>query len=206
MSFFKDKSINILKLANRYKGKYTMIIKNKAGKAKKCKFSFMPISLPDIPYKKLTLVVVRGFGKKSMMLISNLMPNDKRLTLAIVKVYLKRWRIEEYFRFKKQQFDFEDIRVRSLNSIRAMNLILSIAIGFIAVLSEKRKESLLVVWISKMAKRIYDIPKFNYYALSDGIYAILQKSKTGIKSFIKPRLKMKRSQKPMIADALMCFV
>lgn len=203
---FKDKSINILKLANKYKGKYTMIIKNKAGKAKKCKFSFIPISLPVIPDKKLTLVVVRGFSKKPMMLISNVMPNDKRLTLAIVKVYLKRWRIEEYFRFKKQQFDFEDIRVRSLNSIRAMNLLLSIAIGFIAMLSEKRKESLLVLWVSKIAKRIYDMPKFNYYALSDGIYAILQKSKTGIESFIKPRSKIKRSQQLMIADVLMCLV
>lgn len=140
------------------------------------------------------------------MLISNVMPNDKRLTLAIVKIYLKRWRIEEYFRFKKQQFDFEDIRVRSLNSIRAMNLLLSIAIGFIAMLSEKRKESLLVLWVSKIAKRIYDMPKFNYYALSDGIYAILQKSKTGIKSFIKPRSKIKRSQQLTIADVMMCLV
>ena len=42
--------------------------------------------------KKLTfVVVVKGFGKKPMMLISNVRPNDKRLTLVIVKVYLKRY-------------------------------------------------------------------------------------------------------------------
>ncbi|NMB27532.1 MAG: transposase, partial [Tissierellia bacterium] len=51
------------------------------------------------------------------------------------------------------------------------------------------------------SKRIYDIPKFDYYALSDGIYTILQKTKTGIKSFIKPIFKKKELQQLMIADA-----
>ncbi len=195
------KAINIFKLANKYKGKYVTIVKNKAGKAKKCKFSYIPITLPDIPDKKLTLVLIMGFGKIPMLLITNLNPKDKMLSLTILKVYLKRWRIEEYFRFKKQQFDFENIRVRSINSIRAMNLLLSITIGFIAMLSQKGKENILVLLILKISKRIYDIPKFDYYALSDGIYTILQKTKTGIKSFIKPIFKKKESQQLMIADA-----
>ena len=109
---------------------------------------------------------------------------------------------EEYFRFKKQQFDFENIRVRSLNSIRTMNLLLSITIGFIAILSQRKKESILVLLILKISKRIYDIPEFDYYALADGIYTILQKTKTGIKKFIKPRFKKKESQQLTIADAL----
>ncbi|MCB5560699.1 transposase, partial [Anaerosalibacter bizertensis] len=114
---YNGKVINIFKLANKYKGKYVTTVKNKAGKAKKCKFSHIPIALPAMPDKKLTLVIIRGFGKIPMMLITNLNPTDKRLSIAILKVYLKRWKIEEYFRFKKQQFDFENIRVRSLNSI-----------------------------------------------------------------------------------------
>ncbi|WP_200810736.1 transposase [Garciella nitratireducens] len=177
-------------------------MKNKAGKARKCKFSYIPISLPAIPDEKLTLIIIRGLGKVAMMLITNLNPTDKRLSLAILKVYLRRWRIEEYFRFKKQQFDFETIRVRSLNSIRTMNLLLSITIGFIAMLSQGKKESVLVLLlILKISKRIYDIPEFNYYALADGIYTILQKTKTGIKKFIKPRFKKKGSQQLTIADA-----
>ncbi len=124
-----------------------------------------------------------------MMLITNIILKDKRLSLAILKVYLKRWRIEEYFRFKKQQFNFEDIRVRSISSIKTMSLILSLTIGFIAMLSEKRKESLLVLCIVKISKRTYDIPNFGCYALADGIYAVLQKTRTGIKNFIKSKLK-----------------
>ena len=102
----------------------------------------------------------------------------------------------------KQQFDFEDIRVRSLTGIKAMNLLLSITIGFIAILSEKRNKSILVLGILKMSKRIYSIAKFNYYALSDGIYLMLQKTETGIKNFIKPRVKTKQTQQLTIAGAL----
>ncbi|WP_113802828.1 hypothetical protein [Garciella nitratireducens] len=54
------KVINILNLANKYKGRYVTIMKNKAGKARKCKFSYIPISLPAIPDEKLTLIIIRG--------------------------------------------------------------------------------------------------------------------------------------------------
>lgn len=53
-----------------------------------------------------------------------------------------------------------------------------------------------------MSKRIYSIAKFNYYALSDGIYLMLKKTETGIKNFIKPRVKTKQTQQLIIAGAL----
>lgn len=56
---------------------------------------------------------------RTMLLLSNLrMQEKKRLCHIVTKVYLLRWRIEEYFRFKKQQFELEDLRVMSLQSIR----------------------------------------------------------------------------------------
>ena len=62
------------------------------------------------------------------------------------------------------------------------------------MLSENKEGGLLVTGILKMAKRIYDIPKLDYYALSDGIYAILQKTGAGIKSFIRQRFKNSQTQ------------
>jgi hypothetical protein len=79
------------------------------------------------------------------MLISNLKPESKKLTKTIYEAYLKRWKIEEYFRFKKQQFGIENIRVRSLRSIRNMDWLLTILIGFIGIQSEKRKTTKLGV-------------------------------------------------------------
>jgi len=201
---YKGNTMNILDVANLYKGKYVTYFKNKYGKRKKVKFSYAKIKLPIIPDKELTLVIVRGLGKLPMMLISNLNPESKKLTEVILRVYIKRWKIEEYFRFKKQQFDIENIRMRSLNSIRTMDLFLTILIGFIAMFSEKRNTTELSLWISKLAKRIYDIPEFDYYAIADGILAILEKTRKGIQSFIDKNINSKDSQQLKLTGLLLC--
>lgn len=201
---YKDQTMNILDVANLYKGKYATYFKDKKGNAKKVKFSYAKIKLPIIPDKELTLVIVRGLGKLPMMLITNLKPKSKKLTEVILRVYIKRWKIEEYFRFKKQQFDLENIRVRSLNAIRTMDLLLTIVIGFIAMFSEKRNTTELSLWISKLAERIYDIPEFDYYAIADGILAILEKTRKGIQSFLDENIKSKGSQQLNLPGLQLC--
>ena len=181
---YKGKSINILDLADRYKGKYSMIFKGRDGEKKYCKIGYVPISLPIAPKKELTLVVVHGLGKIPMMLISNLKSTDKRLSVIITKVYLMRWRIEEYYRFKKQQFGFEDFRVQSLVSIRALNTLLTVLIGLLSTFSEKQNDNTMVMEIIECSKRIYEKPLFIYYALGDGIFSILQKTRKGIAAFL----------------------
>src|SRR5690554_70459 len=152
---YKGYSLNIEKIAQLYKGKYAYTYINKHGNNKKLKFSYASVKLPALPNKKLTLIIIRGHGRKPMLLITNLKPKAKRLSLAILKVYIKRWKIEEYFRFKKQQFNLENIRVRSLNSIRAMDLLLTIAIGMIAVFSGQKKRTELYYIVQKISERIY---------------------------------------------------
>ena len=71
---------------------------------------------------------------------TNLDSCDKRLGVTITKVYLMRWRIEEYYKFKKQGFGFEKFLVRTLPSIRNLDLLPTIAIGYIGMLSEKIDE------------------------------------------------------------------
>lgn len=68
-------------------------------------------------------------------------------------IYLMRWRIEEYFKFKKQSFDFENLRVQSLKSIRNLDLLLTIAIGYVAEISGKSENIRLraeIIEVSKM--------------------------------------------------------
>jgi len=141
---YKNKVINILDLAHKFKGKYAMVFNGKKGEKINCKMSSIPIKLPLASNKELNLVVIYGFGKKPMMLITNMTANNACLPKVITKVYLMRWRIEEYYKFKKQQFGFEDFRVQSLNSIRALNLILTVLIGLLSIFSEKQNESLLI--------------------------------------------------------------
>ena len=148
-----------------------------------CRFS---CRRPDI---NLSLVICNGIGMEPLMLITNLESDDKRLPVTITKVYLLRWRIEEFYRFKKQKFNFEDLRVRSLNSIRNLNLLTSIVVGFIASMSEKGEHSRIVFDIIALSKRIFGVAKFNLYAIADGILFILSKAKNGISDLLRKKPK-----------------
>ncbi len=109
--------------ASKCKGNYRMDFKDKNGKPLQCKMSCSPVRMCGFPSEELTLVAVYGFGAELMLFLGSLkMQEKKRLCHIVAKVYLMRWRIEEYFRFKKQQFELEDLRVMSLQSIRNLNL------------------------------------------------------------------------------------
>ena len=180
---YKNSTVNILELANRFKGKYKLEYRDKSGVNRSVKISIIPIRLCEFKNTELNLVVVYGFGATPMMLITNLKSDDKRLCTAVCKVYLMRWRIEEYFKFKKQSFDFENLRVQSLKSIRNLDLLLTIAIGYVAELSGKSENIKLRTEIIEVSKRLFGVPSFVYYAVADGIFEILKLVKSGIDKF-----------------------
>lgn len=180
---YNNKTINILELAKQFKGKYKLEYVDKGGIKRNVKISIIPIRLCEFRKTELNLVVVYGFGSIPMMLITNLHSNDKRLCTAVCKVYLMRWRIEEYFKFKKQSFDFENIRVQSLKSIRNLDLMLTLAIGYIAEISGKSYTAKLRMEVIDISKRIFGVPDFVYYAVADGIFEILKAVKSGIGKF-----------------------
>lgn len=134
--------------------------------------------------------MVYGFGKTLMMLVTNLKSSDKRICTAICKIYPMRWRIEEYFKFKKQDFDFENLRVQSLKSIRNLDLLLTIAIGYVTELSGKSENVRLRAEIIEVSKRLFGAPKFIYYAVLDGVFEILTIVKTSISSFFSSQKMM----------------
>lgn len=68
---------------------------------------------------------------------------------------MSRWRLEEYFRVKKQQFGFEDFRVRDLkaiNNLSTLNTLLTYTIGFMRLIIGKMGESLLMIKILLILK------------------------------------------------------
>jgi len=189
---YKGETINILKLANKFKGKYRIDFTGKDGRKIECKMTSIPIALVKYPNIKLNLIVVYGFGATPMLLITNLNSDDKRLSTVVTKVYLMRWRIEEHFRFRKNQYGLEGFRVRSLNSIRTLHRVTAVLSGFVSMMSEKRDESLFVARLIEASKRIYKPKKekaktkFMNYAIADGIFVVLNKSKVGILHFLLP--------------------
>lgn len=179
----KGKKVLLSELSKRYKGKYLLKFETKDGRKADCKISIVSVSLPDYPDIPLNLVVCCGLSGKPLLLLTNLESTDNRLCVTVSKVYLMRWRIEEYYKFKKQGFGFEKFLVRSLNSIRNLDLLLMIAVGYIGVLSEKVDDCLTTLEIIKASKRLYGLSKFTFYAFADGLFEIFSKLHLGISAF-----------------------
>ena len=197
---YKNKTRNIMDVAGSYKGRYRMDFMDERGRKTECKISYIPVKLCEFPAKDLVLVAVCGFGKEPMLLITNLASTEKKkLCMIAAKVYLMRWRIEEYFKFKKQQFELEDLRVISLRSIRNLNLFATLAAGYIAVVNAEKEDTIFMSELKECSKRIYDMPKFIFYALGYAIGRVLSVTRSGIKSFI---FKKEQSQQLTLAQ---CF-
>ena len=146
-----------------------------------------PIKLPKFPNVELNLVICNGIGKKPMMLITNVFDDDKKICRTIVKCYLMRWKIEEFHRFKKQQFNFEDIRVLTLKSMNNLNLLLNILIGFLSMKSTDKANKPIIIFLLNQTKRLFEA-KNCLYALCDGIYACFAKVNLGIAHFFQKPL------------------
>lgn len=85
-------------------------------------------------------------------------------TIKVVANYYKRWRIEEYFKFKKQEYGFEKYRVRSLQSMNALNTLLSMTLSAIAPFLEKQTK--LSLAILNCAETIKEKVCFKFYHVS----------------------------------------
>jgi len=182
---YKGETTKVSKLAEQFKGKYVLRFKRKNRKQADCKISIVPIRMCFRPNEALNLVICHGLGQEPMLLLTNLNSDDDHIAVTVTKVYLLRWRIEEFHGFKKQQFGFEDFRVRSLNAIRTLDLLLTIAIGYIGIMSEKSDDRLMVMELIHVSKRIYGVPRFRFYALADGIYSVLSKGTPGVSHMLK---------------------
>ena len=73
--------------------------------------------------KDYELVFVYGLSEeRPLILLTNRNIKSKEDVIKVVRLYFYRWRVEEYFRTKKQEYDFENIRLRTLKSINNLNL------------------------------------------------------------------------------------
>ena len=92
----------------------------------------------------------------------------------------------------------------SLQSIRNLNLFATLATGYIAIINAEKEDTIFMLELKECPKRIYDVPKFIFYALGYAIKHVLSMTRTGIKGFIS---KKERSQQLTLDDFFVygCF-
>ncbi len=122
-----------------------------------------------------------------MMLATNKQLRSKEDVIKVAKLYFSRWRIEEYFRCKKQTFRFEDFRVRKLAAINALNFYITLCMAFLAHFSIKAETNALKTAVIHTANPLMEKVAFCYYRLAKGILGILSYAKEGIRLWFRTK-------------------
>lgn len=150
-----------------------------------------------LPYnkKEYTLVIVYNENEmKPMKLLTNIEIKEKEDVIKIVRLYLSRWRIEEHFRGKKQEYDFENMRVRTLESMNNLNMILTIHLGHISILADNINNKLLTLKIIYASKSLKDKAIVWLSQIARGIKEILKYAHNGIKEWMNIETRSKEKQ------------
>lgn len=137
--------------------------------------------------KDIYLVLVYGITEHPMMLDTNKEINSKDDVIRVARTYFSRWKIEEYFRCKKQMFQFENFRVRKLKAINALNFYITLCMAFLAIISMESETNALKVSIIKTADPIKEKVFFCYYRLAKGISGILSYAKEGVRLWFRTK-------------------
>ena len=127
----------------------------------------------------LWLVVVAGFGEQPILLLTNLKlrARDSESLWWAARIYWTRWKIEETFRFVKQSYNLEDIRVMKYQRLKNLVVLVTAAAYFAATyLGQQMKLRILAEKLLIISQRFFGIPPFRFYALADGIRRLLSGS------------------------------
>lgn len=189
----------IRNIAIRCKGFYKLDV-NYRGNNHKLKVTAKTIKIKnkeakDLENNLLTLVIIKGFAINTntlneayMALITSRKVSSKNDVLQAVRDYLLRWRIEENFRYKKQQFNLENIRIRKYNRLQVMYKLLSMIMIFNNIINIKS----IGKTVRKIKKQIREKIIFWLYRISDGIKEVISFFSDELIKLIYPKPRKRR--------------
>ena len=152
--YFKNKKKKCYDVAIRRKGKVKMTLWFDDQDEYEVYVSHTKVKLP-YNKKDYELVIVYGLSEeRPLILLTNRDIHSKEDVIKVVRLYFYRWRVVEYFRDKKQEYEFENMRVRTLKSMNNLNLLLTIHLGHIGKLIEVMDKKLLTIKIILRSKSL----------------------------------------------------
>lgn len=183
--FYKDKARSVVEYSNiecPYQATMFKYEEDSKPVTIKLQYTAINVCLATIT-GNFKLVIVKGFGSQPMFLLTNIPLNihDKNQVWQVIEIYLTRWKCDESYRYIKQSYNLEDIRVRSYIAIRNMvALVLAVAYFATVYLGKSIKLKIAVQKILLLSKRFFGVPTFFNYAIADGITELLRKATKGI--------------------------
>ena len=181
--WFNNRWISAGEMCNRRKGKIKMGLHYR-GKDHVAYISHVKTRI-TASRKDVNLVLVYGITEHPMMLATNKEIRTKDDVISVARLYFSRWKIEEYFRAKKQMFGFEGFRVRSLRAINCLNFYVTVAMAYLNHVSLKPETDPMKGRITNKASPLKEKVAFKFYRLLKGIRAILAYAMTGISGWFR---------------------
>lgn len=182
---YHNKWTSATELCSRRKGKVKLPLFYK-GKMHEAYLSHVKVQI-TASRKDISLVLVYGITEHPMMLATNKEVKSRDEVTKIARLYFSRWRVEEYFRCKKQMFQFENFRIRKLKAINALNFYITLCMAFLAHISRKPETNVLKAAVIHTADPVKEKISFCYYRLAKGISGILSYAKEGIRLWFRTR-------------------
>ena len=128
--------------------------------------------------EELSVIVIKAsLYPKPMYLLTNIPVENLKQAYKIYVKYLKRWGIELLYRVMKEKFNLEDIRVLKYRCLRNIFSLLMAGIYLISKIVYKVGNNTEQTFknILNKAMRLKKTGHFLYYAIADGLEAIIRK-------------------------------
>lgn len=194
--------MNTTQIANNYKGKYSFHYVGKDGVEKFAKASAVKVSHKDFDNDFYLVIETIHNENDERVYLTNIDCCSKEEITKALKAYRLRWRIEEYFRFVKQEYGFEKFMIRSLYGINNLFICMNIATTFLTLIIQCNKR----LWNEiqnvykpltnrekeEMLEKKYGYHGINLYRAKEGIRIILGHTKG--RPEIPGRVRRKRTE------------
>lgn len=117
------------------------------------KIGYRRVKLPGRD-EKLTLIHYRHHKhREPLALLTTLTPKTRKQAINIAKKYLKRWKIEDYFRFIKQRFGLEKVMLQNPRRVDGLLALILLASAFIMKMEQRQTDPILnwfyIRWLKK---------------------------------------------------------
>ena len=179
--FFGNNKVKAFEKAKTVKGKVIVPITIYA-KERYIKATSFKCKLSTNPYDVWVVITFMDNNDEPLILMTNKPLNTKDDITQMVYRYSSRWRIEEYFRFKKVELGFENFRVKALDSINNLTFALDISIMLLAIIIDDESDYLYRN-LKKYEKSIKDKVSIEFYRILSSINVVLGMNKNGVKNY-----------------------
>lgn len=107
--------------------------------------------------KDIYLILVYSITEHPMILDTNKEIRSKENVIRVARIYFSRWKIEKYFRCKKQIFELENFCERKLSAINALNFFITVFMAFLVMISIRPGTGALMTPIIKTASLVKNV-------------------------------------------------